>query len=196
MSIYKIVALVFATITFYQATGQKEKTEFTITKSGNEFVANLIEVKVDTIVTYNYPDYRVEPWDHAYIIWKKDGRTQMYNDRSKEARTISEETAAGIWNFLDTNLATIKKEKVKPFSSVIKVKGKNVVETIPTMDSQWWRCWIYLKGETIKISEGESHFEKKSTDSNGKIKMNINYEYNMKLKKKLFLDMLDEIVDM
>ncbi len=196
MSIYKIMALVFSTITFYQATAQKEKTDPTITKSGNEFFANLLEQKVDTIVTYNYPDYRSEPWEHAYILWKKDGKTSLYIDRSKETQILNEETAAGVWRFLDTNLATIKKEKVKPFSAMIKVKGKNVVETIPTMDSQWWRCWIYLKGETIKISEGESHFEKKSTDSNGKVKMNINYEYNMKLKMKLFLDMLDEMVDL
>jgi hypothetical protein len=196
MKLMSVRNLIMVVIAVFAAQNCVAQTEFTITKSGNEFAAKLIEEKVDSIVTYNYPDYRSEPWEHAYVIWKKDGKTQLYIDYNKETKTISEETAAGVWNFLATNLKAIKTEKVKPFSSMIKVKGRNVVETIPTMDSEWWKCWIYLKGETTKISQGESPFHKKSTDNKGKVKMNINYEYNIKLKEKLFVDLLDEVLEM
>lgn len=169
----------------------KAQKDWAITPSGNEFANKLIAEKVDTFVTYNYPDYRSEPWDHVYVIWKKEGKTSIYNDYSKDIQIMSEGAAADIWGFLDTNLVIMKKEKVKPFSSMIKVKGKNVVETIPTMDSQWWKSWIYMKGEVMAISEGESPFMEMEKYNDGKVKTNINYAYNSKLKLKLFLDKLD-----
>lgn len=195
MSIRNVVITLLAILAAETGIAQ---TEMTITRSGNEFAAKLIAEKVDTMITYNYPDYRSEPWEHAYIIWKKEGKTQVYIDHTKETLPVDDSAAARVWKFLDTNLKIIKTEKVKPFSSMIQVKGKDKdkdkVETIPTMDPEWWKCRIYMKGDITKISEGESAFHKKSTDVNGKVKMNINYEYNSKLKRKVFLNMLGELV--
>ncbi len=193
MSIRPLIMILFALL----ATGRSiAQTELTITKTGNEFATKLIAEKVDTMITYNYPDYRSEPWEHAYVIWKKDGKTRVYIDYIKQIEAIDDSAAAGLWGFLHTNLTTIRTEKVKPFTSMMKVKGKNVVDDTPNMDSEWWKCSIYTQGDLIKISEGESAFIKKQTFGDGKVKENINYEYNNKLKRKLLVDLLDDVLEM
>lgn len=191
MPIYKVVLALLLLLPV--AANAQAQNDLAMNDGGNKYVENLISEKVDTIAVLSGTYFRHRSEDVVYIFFKKDGQTKVYNEGYGELDVIAADSAQGMWDYMTTNFESLKTEKLKEYAYIVKVKGKNKVHTPYSMDADWLKCGIYLNGQAVKYTIAGGVITKTTTYSNGKKETNINYEYNMKAKRKLFMDMLGEL---
>jgi hypothetical protein len=188
----KQVKILLAFLVF--VTSATAQTDLAMNEGGNKYVNQLISEKVDSIVVLSATYFRHKSQDVVYIFWKKDGQTKVFDEHNGEATPVPADKAETMWNYLAANHEAIKKEELKPWSHAVMVKGKKKVETPYMEDADWQKCGIYLNGQTTRYTIVSSVVTKTTTTYPGNKKQtNINYEHNMKTKRKLFLDIVGEL---